>query len=436
MRALRRDALSIFTAALKAADPGEAIARHLRISGDLLIAGRKSYRLDGIRHVYVTGAGKAGATMAAAVEKLLGKRIKAGLVNTKYGHTARLRRIELNECGHPVPDNAGVHGAQRIAELARQATADDLVICLVSGGASALLPYPAGSITLADKQETTRLLLESGANIHEINTVRKHMSDIKGGRLAALAWPAPVLSLILSDVIGNDLDVIGSGITAPDGSTFADALAILERFGLTERVPRTVVAHLEAAENETPKAGHPAFRRVQNLIVGSNDLALQAAVTHAKSLGYRTLVLSSFIEGETRDVARVHAAIAKEIRHSGRPLKAPACIVSGGETTVTIRGTGKGGRNQEFALAAALDVSGLPATAILSAGTDGTDGPTDAAGALADSTTLTRAAELALDARASLADNNSYAFFDAVGDLIRTGPTGTNVMDVRLVLVG
>lgn len=432
---LRKDALDIFRSALRAADPKEAILRHVSVEGEMLRAGRKRYSLSRFRRIIVVGAGKASATMAVAVEKLLGKRISAGLINTKYEHLAKLRRIELNECGHPVPDEAGVQGARRIAELVRDAGPDDLVICLVSGGASALLPFPAGEITLADKQATTRLLLESGANIHEINTVRKHLSGIKGGQLAALAYPAPVLSLILSDVIGNDLDVIGSGITAPDRSTFADAVAILERFDLRHRVPAAVRTHLDSAAHDTPKADHPAFARTTNLIVGSNDLALDAAARRASELGYRSLILSSFIEGETRDVARVHAAIAKEIRVSGRPLKPPACIISGGETTVTIHGSGKGGRNQEFALAAALDLTNTPGALVLSGGTDGTDGPTDAAGALADNTTAARAASLGLDTRAFLRNNDSYTYFDRLGDLIRTGPTGTNVIDVRLVLV-
>jgi glycerate 2-kinase len=432
---LRRDALAIFRAALRAADPVEAIRRHVRVEGDILVAGRTRYRLDRYRNVWVIGAGKASATMAAGVEKLLGKRVTGGLINTKYEHRAKLKRIELNECGHPVPDDAGVRGARRIAEIARDADARDLVVCLVSGGASALLPLPVDSVSLSDKQTTTRLLLECGANIHEINTVRKHISAIKGGQLAGIAYPATVLSLILSDVIGNDLDVIGSGITAPDRSTFADALTILDRFELRARVPASVRSYLEAGRGETPKADHPAFTRTQNLIVGANDLALNAAAEEAKRLGYRTLVLSSFIEGETRDVARMHAAIAKEIRHSGRPVRAPACVISGGETTVTIHGKGKGGRNQEFALAAALDLQGMPDTLALSGGTDGTDGPTDAAGALADGGTVARANAAGLNARALLADNDSYTFFDRLGDLIRTGPTGTNVMDVRLILV-
>ncbi len=428
---------------MKAADPAQAVLRHVSLArSDAIaghdvtarhefIAGHQRYRLDKFRNIYVIGAGKASAEMAQAIERLLGKRIAGGLVNIKYGHAARLRRIELNECGHPIPDLNGELGAQRIAEIAAQAGQDDLVLCLVSGGASALLPSPAPPITLEEKQDTTRLLLHCGANIHELNCVRKHISAVKGGRLAQLAWPATVLALILSDVIGDDLDVIGSGPTVPDPSTFSDARAILAKYGIAGKVPPAVWERLSGRASETPKPGDKVFKKVQNLIVGSNRLAVDAAVERAKSLGYRTLVLSTFIEGETRDVARMHAAIAKEIRATGQPVKPPACVISGGETTVTIRGTGLGGRNQEFALAAALDIAGLRDVVVLSAGTDGTDGPTDAAGAIADGSTVARG----LDAAAFLANNDSYHFFENLGDLIKTGPTGTNVADVRIMLL-
>src|SRR5579864_561708 len=432
---LSRDALRIFHAALKAAAPAEAVLRHVKLTGNVLIAGRKRYRLDSFRNIYVIGAGKASAEMARPVARLLGKRIAGGHINVKYGHTARLRRIELNECGHPIPDRAGELGAQRIADLTRQAGPDDLVVCLISGGASALLPLPAPPVTLEEKQETTRLLLGCGANIHELNCVRKHISAVKGGQLGQLAYPATVLALILSDVIGDDLDVIGSGPTVPDRSTFAEARAILAKYGMGGKVPAAVRERLSGNVSETPKPGDKIFERVQNLIVGSNRLAVDAAAQQARALGYHTLVLSTFIEGETRDVARVHAAIAKEIRASGRPVKPPACVISGGETTVTIRGKGLGGRNQEFALAAALDIAGMKDTVILSAGTDGTDGPTDAAGAIADGTTVARASAKGLDARAFLTNNDSYNFFEPIGGLIKTGPTGTNVADVRIVLV-
>jgi glycerate 2-kinase len=429
---LSRDALRIFHAALKAAAPSEAVLRHVKLARNLLTAGRERYRLDKFRNIYVIGAGKASAQMAQPIDRLLGKRIAGGLINVKYDHTARLRRIELNECGHPIPDRKGELGAQRIADITRQAGPDDLVICLISGGASALLPLPAPPVTLEEKQETTRLLLHCGANIHELNCVRKHISAVKGGQLAQLAWPATVLTLILSDVIGDDLDVIGSGPTVPDRSTFAEARAILAKYGIGGKVPAAVRERLSGKASETPKPGDKIFENVQNLIVGSNRLAVDAAAEKARALGYHTLVLSTFIEGETRDVARVHAAIAKEIRATGRPVKPPACVISGGETTVTIRGTGQGGRNQEFALAAALDIAGLKDVVILSAGTDGTDGPTDAAGAIADGSTIARAG---IDAAACLANNDSYHFFEHLGDLIKTGPTGTNVADIRILLL-
>jgi glycerate 2-kinase len=420
---LRRQALRIFRAALKAADPYHAVLRHLRIDP------------EPYRNVFVIGAGKASAQMARAVERLLGTRISGGLINVKDGHGAKLRRIEIQECGHPVPDARGIAGARRIAQIASQAGPDALVICLISGGASALLPLPAPPITLAEKQKATRLLLHCGASIHEINCVRKHISRIKGGQLARLVYPARLLTLILSDVIGDDLDVIGSGPTVPDRSTFAEARAIFEEYRIWSKLPSSVRNRIGLAAEETPKPGDRIFEKTQNVIVGSNALAVDAAALEAHRLGFHTLVLSTFVEGEAREVARVHAAIAKEIRATGRPVKTPACVISGGETTVTIRGKGLGGRNQEFALAAALDIAGLRDAVILSAGTDGTDGPTDAAGAMADGTTLARAEALRLNASAFLANNDSYHFFESTGDLIKTGPTGTNVADVQLILV-
>jgi len=424
-RLLRRQALSIFKAALAAADPVEPVLRHLR---------RRDF--SRFRNIYVVGAGKAGASMAMAAERALGRRIAAGLVNVKYGATAKLRRIELNPCGHPLPDEAGVAGSTRIAQIAAQAGEGDLVLCLISGGASALLPLPAEPVTLAEKQAATQLLLACGATIHEFNCVRKHLSRIKGGQLARLAAPAAVEALLLSDVIGDDLDVIGSGPTAPDGSTFADAFAILQKFALVERVPASVRERIERGVRgelpETPKAGEPLFRRVRNVLVGNNRLALDAAAKRARQLGFRTLVLSSGIQGETREIARMHAAIAREIVSTSRPVKAPACIVTGGETTVTLHGDGLGGRNQEFVLAAALEIAGLENVVVLSAGTDGSDGPTDAAGAIADGDTLRRNP----DARRYLERNDSYHYFQPLHDLVITGPTNTNVMDVRILLVG
>jgi glycerate 2-kinase len=440
---LRKHARAIFDAALAAADPSRAVERHLA-------------RIDFSRfqNIYVLGAGKAGASMARASERVLkwdrpaGLSVPAGtgLLNVKYGHTTSLRRIELNECGHPEPDERGMNGAERIAALAAQAQRDDLVLCLISGGASALLPLPAPPVTLEEKRELTRLLLAAGADIHEMNAVRKHLSRIKGGELARLAAPARVESLLLSDVVGDNLDVIGSGLTAPDASTFADAAAVLKRYGIWRRAPKAVRARIESGLRlqipETPKPGDAAFRRVRNTVIGSNRLALTAASARARELGYRTLILSSEIVGETREIARMHAAILREAAHTGHPVKPPACIISGGETTVTLKtgtlktvttqGGGLGGRNQEFALAAAIDLAGLPNAVVFSAGTDGTDGPTDAAGAIADGSTLARNPE----ARRYLDNHDSYRYFESIGDLVKTGPTHTNVMDVRIMLLG
>jgi glycerate 2-kinase len=436
VRTLRKHARAIFDAALAAADPSHAVERHLA-------------RIDFSRfqNIYVLGAGKAGASMARACERVLkwdgppGLSVPAGtgLINVKYGHTTRLRRIELNECGHPEPDERGMNGAERIAALAAQAQRDDLVLCLISGGASALLPLPAPPVTLEEKRELTRLLLAAGADIHEMNAVRKHLSRIKGGELARLAAPARVESLLLSDVVGDNLDVIGSGPTAPDASTFADAAAVLKRYGIWRRAPKAVRARIESGLRmeipETPKPGDAAFRRVRNTVIGSNRLALTAASARARELGYRTLILSSEIVGETREIARMHAAILREAAHTGHPVKAPACIISGGETTVTLKGDGgdgRGGRNQEFALAAAIDLAGLPNAVVFSAGTDGTDGPTDAAGAIADGLTLARGP----DACRYLDNHDSYGYFESIGGLVKTGPTHTNVMDVRIMLLG
>ncbi len=440
----RKHALQIFRAALNAADPQRAVLRNLKFDGRTLTAARRRYSLSKFNRIQVIGAGKAGAAMAAAVERLLGRRISGGLVNVPDGALTHPRRIELNESGHPVPDRRGLDGTRRIAEIVRNAGERDLLLCLISGGASALMPDPAPPITLAGLQHTTRQLLASGAAIRELNTVRKHISQIKGGQLARLASPATVIALILSDVIGDDLDVIGSGPTVPDASTFEDAARVFERYAIhaPAAVVRRIASGVGGAIAETPKPGDPAFDRVQNIIVGGNRQAIHAAALEARALGYRPLVLSTFIEGETRDVASMHAAIAKEILSSGRPVRPPVCILSGGETTVTVRGKGQGGRNQEFVLAAAIALYGstddggaFGQATIFSAGTDGIDGPTDAAGAIADERTLDRARALGLDARRFLANNDSYHFFEKLEALVKTGPTGTNVMDVRIILV-
>jgi len=437
---LRKDALAIFTAGVKAVDPVNAIKRHFKLQDGILSAGDKTYDLTSYSGVYVIGAGKASAAMAQPIEEILGDRIKASAVNVKYGHDVPLKIVRVNEAGHPVPDEAGLKGTNQIIQLLQQTGKKDLIICLISGGGSALLPCPAQGLVLENKQQVTKHLLEIGANIHEINAVRKHISKVKGGQLARLAYPSTLISLILSDVIGDDLDSIASGPTAPDSSTFSDCLHILDKYNIKQKIPSSVLEHLERGAKgeikETPKADDPVFKKTQNVIIGSNILAVKAAKEKADELSYHSLILSSFIEGETKEVAKVHAAVAKEILNTGNPLPRPACVISGGETTVTIRGKGLGGRNQEFVLAAAIEIDGLEDVVILSGGTDGTDGPTDAAGALADGKTVRRAKELGLDAEYHLRENDSYHFFEPLGDLLITGPTYTNVMDLRLVMVG
>ena len=432
--------LAVQRAALAAVDPGAAVRRHIHYRDDLLSIGGRDYDLAGVEQVWVVGGGKAATAMVAALHQILGSRLDGGLVVTKYDHVdpgLDTGPVDVVEAGHPLPDDAGVQGTARMADLLASATERDLVLAVISGGGSALLTLPSAGLDLVDLQETTDLLLRAGATIVELNTVRKHLSQIKGGGLARLAGGARVASLILSDVVGDPLDVIASGPTVPDPTTFADATTILERYGLAGRVPQAVRRHLQAGLRgqlpDTPKAGAALFARVHNVIVGSNRLAAEGAVKEAQARGFNALLLSTFVEGEAREVALVAAALAKELVHYDRPVPRPACLVWGGETTVTVRGQGKGGRNQELALAAALAMQDLPNVLLVALGTDGTDGPTDAAGAVATGETIGRAAALGLDPFAHLANNDAYTFFDALGDLIRTGPTGTNVNDLLLL---
>ena len=436
---MRKDALEIFRTGVEAVEPSAAVKRYCRREGNRLLVHQDAYDLTEFKRIYVIGAGKAGAPMVKAVEEVLEDRITEGIINVKYGHLAKVSRAKVIEAGHPVPDEAGLEGTRAILDLASRAEKGDLVLCLISGGGSALLPLPAAGLSLQDKQDTTKILLACGATIHEINSVRKHISGIKGGNLARAAYPATLISLILSDVVGDDLDVIASGPTVPDSSSFQDCLNIFDKYGIREKVPETVLNHIRKGIKgkvpETPKPADPVFTRTQSVIVGSNLACVEAAGEKARNLGYHTLVLSTMIEGETREVAYVHAAIAKEVLKSGYPLSPPACVLSGGETTVTIKGRGLGGRNQEFVLAAAMCLNGQEGIVMLSAGTDGTDGPTDAAGAVADGRTIQRAEDLGLNPADFLSDNDAYHFFEKLGGLVKTGPTNTNVMDLRIMLV-
>jgi len=432
---------NILSAALIAVDPAQAVAAHLQRRGHRLSINGRTYALDRIRRLLVVGAGKAGAPMAAQTAVILGDDLTAGLVIVKEGYGAPPQtisdRLQLIEAGHPLPDERGVEGAQRMAALLADCTADDLVICLISGGGSALLTAPVSGVSLADMQALTSMLLASGASINEINTLRKHLEQLKGGGLARFVFPAQIATLILSDVIGDPLDMIASGPTAPDRTTFQDAWAVLQRYHLTDRVPASVREHLERGlrgqEAETPKPGDAVFQRVQNLIIGNNYQAAVAAMQQAKREGFNILLLTTFLQGEARQAGRFLAAVLRQAATTGQPIGRPACIIAGGETTVTLTGDGLGGRNQELALAAIPDLAGLPDIALITLATDGGDGPTDAAGAVVTGETQARASQAGLNVADYLQRNDSYHFFQQLNDLLRTGPTRTNVNDLTFL---
>jgi glycerate 2-kinase len=439
LNSMRLDAETIFNSALCAVNAFGAVKKYCRVDNNTFYIDQVPVNLSQYKNIYIIGAGKASAHMGAAIEEILEEKITDGILNVKYKHTLPLKKIKLIEAGHPIPDENGCAGAQKILHIAQQATKDDLIICLISGGGSALLPLPAPPLTLADKQTTIRTLLSCGTPINEINVLRKHMSLIKGGRLAEAAWPATLVSLIISDVVGNPLDIIASGPTVGDPGTFRDCMDIITKDNICDRIPASVTKFIQNGINgnipETQKPGTKIFDQTINMIIASNTEALSAAKKSAESRGYNTLILSSMIEGDTRQAAHLHTAIAKEIHKTGNPVPSPACILSGGETTVNLTGTGKGGRNQEFALASAVDIADENRMVILSGGTDGTDGPTNAAGAVVDSCTIQKAKVLALNPVDFLKNNDSYHFFQKAGGLLMTGPTGTNVMDLRIVLV-
>ena len=446
----------IFVSAVDSVKPERLISNCMRIRNNRLIIDSADgcLDIDLMQHtrMVVVGAGKATASMAKAVEDICRDRIARGLICVKYGHTEPLSIIETIEAGHPVPDENSMRGAAKILEIADNADEQTLMLNLISGGGSALLAAPAVhhiegkriALTLKELQETTRVLLGSGATIEEMNCIRKHLSAIKGGRLAERSSPALQVNLLLSDVVGDRLDTIASGPTTFDSTTYSEALAILGKYGIEHRVPKRVLYMLKAGEKglipETPKREAVLFERVHNLIIGSNHLALRAAADEADRLGYNAVPLSSRITGEAREAARVFAGIAKDVKKRGMPVEKPACVVWGGETTVTLHGSGRGGRNQEFALSFLIELMEYgaaqePDIVLLAASTDGNDGPTDAAGAFASSGVLSISAGLSLDPGVYLKNNDSYTFFDKTGHLLRTGPTNTNVCDLQIALV-
>ncbi|MCG8472376.1 MAG: glycerate kinase [Desulfobacterales bacterium] len=442
------DALkAIFTAGLKSVDPHAMILKKVALQKEVLTISHENRRdtldLSCFRSIYVIGAGKASARMALALEEILGERITGGVVSVKYGHTEPLSHIRLIEAGHPVPDAMSRKAAEEIFSLCRQLTEKDLVISLISGGGSALLSLPVKEIEDEDKRETTEQLLACGADICEINCIRKHLSAIKGGRLIAAAHPATTINLILSDVIGDRLDAIASGLTSHDDTQFSDAIEILEKYELKNKIPPKVVSYLEKGckdpRLETPKQGSDIFSKNQNIVIGSNIIAVKNAAEKAQELGFNTVALSSQILGEARIAAANYAGIGMDIVRDELLVKRPACVIAGGETTVTLKGTGKGGRNQEMALAflkcIAENRDAMENIHFLSAATDGNDGPTDAAGGFASLELLNHAKDPITEIDKSLKNNDAYHFLKRNSMLYVTGPTNTNVCDLQLMIV-
>lgn len=426
---------SIFRAALAAVEPAAAVRTAVRIassSGALEIAGRT---IASDARIFSLAVGKAAGPMAQALEEIAGERIAEALAIVKDGHAAPLSRFRLREVAHPVPDERCESAAREAFELVARAGPTDVFVLLLSGGASSLLSCPAAGLTLDDFAAATRALLEAGADIEALNTVRKHLSAVSGGRLARIAMCSRVEVLAISDVPGDGFDVIGSGPMTADGTSFDDARSVLHDFKLANKVPERVIAHLEAGgrgeKDETPKPGDPIFERVHETLLATNRTARDAALSAARELGFRGVALGEVLQGEARNVGARLANLALAVR-----AREPVCLIAGGETTVTVRGKGRGGRSQELALGAAQVLDGSRAVSMLAAGTDGTDGPTDAAGAYADGSTLSRARARGLDPRAALDDNDAYVFFREEGGLFSTGPTRTNVMDLALAMVG
>jgi glycerate 2-kinase len=438
IREYRALILQCLERAVNAVEPKQLVKDKLKLKNNHLQVEGYTFDMGKFKHVYVIGGGKAGGKMAQAIEEILGKHITCGVVNIPYGSRQRTNVVDLNEVSHPVPDEAGVQGTFRIMALAERAEKNDLVICLISGGGSSLMPLPREGISLMDKQELTNMLFKSGAAITEINAVRKHLSAFKGGWLAKKAYPATVLNLILSDVMGDQLDSIASGPTVPDISTFDDAAKILKKYDLWLNAPISVRNILsEGARGllqETPKVGDVVFDNVHNVVIGNNQTACLAAVDCLCSKGLNTLLLADVLEGEAREAGKALAKYVSGVFVCNSPISEPLGIVVGGETTVTVTGKGQGGRNQELVLSAVLNLKELGEFVIASFNTDGLDGPTDAAGAIVDFNTLKRAKKLGLDPEKYLADNDSYSFFSKLGDLICTGATGTNVNDILVIV--
>ncbi len=436
---LRKDARELFDQAIKEADPRKCVLEHLDLKGERLRVGGESFNLSDFKSVYVVAFGKAASAMAAALEELLGERITEGIVVSNARSERAFRKMDFHLSSHPVPDEKSVEAAKKVVSLLEKSGEKDLVIFLISGGGSSILAMPSEGLTIEDKRAATQRLMLCGVDTYGLNTVRKKMSQIKGGGLLKKALPSQVITLILSDVVGDQLEFIASGPTVPDTTTYQDAWRVIEALELEHKIPPRVVVHLEKGRK---KSGSPTMDREQyersgatTIVVGNNHKAIVSMEKMAKKMGYNTLFLSSQISGEAREVAKVLAGISFDIKRFGRPVKKPACILFGGETTVNVMGRGRGGRNTETALSFCFEITGSKGIVGLFAGTDGIDGPTDAAGAICDGQSRLVARSMGISARDHLADNDSYSFFETLGDLIKTGSTGTNVMDVGVVLI-
>ncbi|KXB03521.1 hypothetical protein AKJ47_02100 [candidate division MSBL1 archaeon SCGC-AAA261G05] len=434
--------MEIVNEAIASVNPSSAVHHRLRLEGEKLIVGNQEFDLSETGKIIVAGGGKASGKMAEALEEILGYKITEGVINIPEGTASKynLGKIELVEAGHPLPTEGSVRGAEKIMGLVSDLDSQDLVICLLSGGGSALMTLPVDGVTLDELQETTQLLLKSGASIQEVNSVRKHLSKIKGGQLARAIHPARSITLIISDVVGDRLDTIASGPTYPDSTTYPDALEVIEKYGLTNQVPESVSKRLksgvEGKAPETPKPEDECFSNAVHEIIASNSDAVKAAEAVGKSHGFNVSILTTKMQGEAREVGSELADIAKKVIEKREPVSRPTLLISGGETTVTVKGEGKGGRNQELTLSAAMNIAGLEKVTVASFSTDGVDGPTDAAGAVADGFTLERAEQSGLNPENYLERNDSYNFFKEIGELIIIGPTRTNVMDVTVLFVG
>lgn len=434
---LKEDAAEILKSAIEAVEPSVAVKRALTRDKNTLQVGPRSYDLDQYEKIYVIAFGKASVPMAKALEEILYDLPLQGIAITKYGLASQLPRIEVYEAAHPVPDENSLKAGQMVKELLSKAGDGDLVIFLISGGGSSLFALPRKDVSFKEFVKLHEALLTSGATIKEINTVRKHLSTVKGGGLARMAFPAQSISLVLSDVVGDPLDVVASGPTVPDSSTFEDFNDIVERYHITllPSISRLLEDGLNGLVEETLKTGDHVFDICYNKLIGTNCIALDAAAKKASQMGYNTLLLSSYITGESKEVAKVFSALGRNELLHARPMSRPACILAGGETTVTIKNGGKGGRCQEMALSFAIETEGLEDLLFLAAGTDGIDGPTDAAGAFADGDSVEKGSMKGMDARIMLNSHDSYTFFNGIGDLLKIGQTGTNVMDIYILLV-